>query len=539
MTINQELNPESMKTPHLFQFITILLFLLIGWIGCNDNSGPDLGNGSIEIITITHGENAAGYEVRIEGEEQMHVDVNDTLQSGSLNNGTYKVELLELPEECSVVGLNPVTVKIEDAHKESVTFEINCGDALNKTGTLEIISSTSLINSQEIYSVFINSEQYEIGANDTLLFENIAPDTYQIELGDLPSNCTVRGNNPQEIPVTTEFTVDLSFDVFCQTIFNYKFVYQNSKSYHFKSLRFLLADGTTEIVSPEYEYIHQITPSPDYSTIAFTASKKNEDIINLYIIDKDGTNLTQITHSPEDPEIISFSWSPDSNKISFSNSGDLYVINIDGSGLNQLTDNKTIHSGGTDWSPDGMNIVFSGYKKNDTSLADIYVIDSDGSDIINLTNSENDYYSSPLWSPDGSKIIFSSRSGNLFVFDTTTSQIINITKEQDGSNNYPDWAPDGSKIVYVKYISKTKEESMRIYTMNVDGSDVTVLTNTKPGILNQRPKWSPDGKYIIFNRFDYFDKYEPENHLFIMKVDGTQKNNMGAEGCCAKWIPLD
>jgi len=85
----------------------------------------------------------------------------------------------------------------------------------------------------------------------------------------------------------------------------------------------------------------------------------------LYLTDSvyDGTGITQLTYDVTDtnPEV-----SPDGKKIAFMSRRDgnweIYVMNIDGSGLQRLTDN-----GDTDglpiWSPDGQTIAFASDRK--------------------------------------------------------------------------------------------------------------------------------------------------------------------------------
>jgi Tol biopolymer transport system component len=62
------------------------------------------------------------------------------------------------------------------------------------------------------------------------------------------------------------------------------------------------------------------------------------------------------------------------------------------------------------------------------------------------------------------------------------------------------WSPDGEKIAYVESSDGTAD----IYTIDVDGTNMKRLTNTKPSAdrltgIND-PVWSPDGEKIAFQR---------------------------------------
>jgi len=74
---------------------------------------------------------------------------------------------------------------------------------------------------------------------------------------------------------------------------------------------------------------------------------------------------------------------------------EIYVMNADGSGLTNLTNNSA-----DDWSPawsaDGAKIAFSSDRDGN---AEIYVMNADGSGQTRLTNNSADDWS-PAWSPE-------------------------------------------------------------------------------------------------------------------------------------------
>ena len=141
-----------------------------------------------------------------------------------------------------------------------------------------------------------------------------------------------------------------------------------------------------------------------------------------------------------------------------------YVMNADGSGVVQLTDN-IYADGGAAWSPDGSSIAFGSDRDGDD---EIYVINVDGTGVIQLTdNSETD--SAPSWSPEGDRIAFNSnRDGDweIYVIDVgdagmgggaptaspSTSQektqdLVQLTDNVD-VDSVPSWSPDGSQFAF-------------------------------------------------------------------------------------------
>lgn len=90
-------------------------------------------------------------------------------------------------------------------------------------------------------------------------------------------------------------------------------------------------------------------------------------------------------------------WSPDGSRIAFvsqeKGSDDIWVINPDGTGVRQLTENTWEWDKHPSWSPDSKRIVFW---SNRTGLKQIFVMDADGRNVRNISNSEWDEYD-PIW----------------------------------------------------------------------------------------------------------------------------------------------
>jgi len=169
--------------------------------------------------------------------------------------------------------------------------------------------------------------------------------------------------------------------------------------------------------------------SPDGKKIAFFGSK--DEIRGLYVMDADGSNVINLTDRnflDREP-----SWSPDGKKIAFTPGNSIYIINADGSNLRKLINDVTDPA----WSPDGKRIAVT--MKKDENW-EIYVMDIDGSNLIQLTdNPAWDY--DPAWSPDGEKIAFTSnRDGNeeIYVMNADGSNQVNVTNNP-AEDRYPSW----------------------------------------------------------------------------------------------------
>ncbi len=145
--------------------------------------------------------------------------------------------------------------------------------------------------------------------------------------------------------------------------------------------------------------------SPDGSRITFF-SYGDGNKWQIYVVNADGSGLTNLTNSPGDEDALASALSPDGSRIAFSSARDgnyeIYVMNADGSVLTNLTNNPGNDGalghqglGYLGWSPDGSRISF--FSDRDGN-AEIYVMNADGSGQTNLTNNSGEDYD-PVWSP--------------------------------------------------------------------------------------------------------------------------------------------
>lgn len=132
-------------------------------------------------------------------------------------------------------------------------------------------------------------------------------------------------------------------------------------------------------------------------------------VYSLYnqIVVLDLANMSESILKPiEGKEYLNMTVSPDRSKIAFEEyGGNMFVINVDGSGLIDL---------GTGYHPrwlsDGKKIVYMISEDDGHSFtaSDIYIINSDGSGKRNITNSKDIIELNPSISPDGKKLVYSS-----------------------------------------------------------------------------------------------------------------------------------
>lgn len=248
---------------------------------------------------------------------------------------------------------------------------------------------------------------------------------------------------------------------------------------------------------------------------------------NIYVMNPDGTGQTQLTNQ-SGSQYLKPTWSPDGSKIAFYNYTDqqIYVMNSDGTGMHALVNVSGYHVHPT-WSPDGTQIAFSSdlYNPGATTPNHIYVVNADGSGSpVNLTSSTAASDSWPDWSSDGKKIAYASGTGTnfantqIYVMNADGSGQTNVSNSAH-ADNAPNWSPDGKKIVFHRDLGSTSSHNRQIFVMNADGSGQTQLTNNAG--QNLYPNWSPDGTRIAFQA--YYNNYAD---IYTMNANGTGVTNI-------------
>jgi Tol biopolymer transport system component len=257
--------------------------------------------------------------------------------------------------------------------------------------------------------------------------------------------------------------------------------------------------------------------SPDGVRIAFTRhetggeySQSTQD--DIVVMDSDGSDQRQVTPDVAGQSSFKPTWSPDGEHIAFLRSnavfvsspmryGDLFTVNLDGSGETRLTRGKLVS--GPAWSPDGQRIAMAigtrGRGVPTVPNTDIYVVNVAGEMAKRLTETPSVLESAPAWSPDGSRIAFArwryktayDGRGAIFVMKPDGSgQRLVLSPRHFASGPYSlSWSPDGRSLAFE---TSSMLGCTSISTVNLETNNVHAMTSCKkPREASVAPSWQP------------------------------------------------
>jgi Tol biopolymer transport system component len=256
------------------------------------------------------------------------------------------------------------------------------------------------------------------------------------------------------------------------------------------------ADGTRRMQLPDTGS-PDLEPawSPDGKRITFVSNTfrlNRQTDYEIWVMNVDGSGQRPITANTY-PD-INPAWSPDGSKIAFvssrpgDNARNVYVMDANGDDQTDLTqdhlyDTNLWYQGHDDhpaWSPDGSEIAYvHTFAPNASGKPNIWTMTAAGSGKVNLQadNSVSGFW--PAWSPDGSNIAYqgipSDNNPNIYVMDANLGGSGTAIDTDPADDDKPDWQPITLRIGDARV--KENNTSAR-FTVSLSGASQQPVTVT-------------------------------------------------------------
>lgn len=266
---------------------------------------------------------------------------------------------------------------------------------------------------------------------------------------------------------------------------------------------------------------------------------------NVFSSDSSGATMTNLTTSSG-----SFDYrpllSPTRDKIAFASNRDfnphIYTMRKSGIDVQKVTPIPVAgnynQGQGYCWSPNGAQLLFCHYDR-------LYLVNRDGTGLQQIaTAPANRHFNRVDWNGVIDKIVAQTTGVNVFdnelyIMDEDGSNMQQITGNPDGRIDNPSFSITGAEILYTYDVSgfnspDGRQLDARIFLMNNDSTNVRDLSQNKPNGTNDLyPRFSPDGAKIIFVNTSNTGIEQPD--IFIMNVDGTNRQLLFENATMPDW----
>ena len=359
--------------------------------------------GSIEVVTPTAGSTTDpdGYTVVLDVMTTRSIGVSGLETFPDLAVGQHQLELIDVADNCSVIGENPRAVTVEEGVATRIDFGVACPPFYDY-----IAFSSSRGEGSNIFVM-------KPDGSDLL---NLTPGTssygYPAWAPDATRIAFTGGRDIWVLNTATMQVTQLTHGARAQLSAwspdGARIAYDNFDCIDCDTcgdIWVINAEGSNPVnLTPGAAGGYEPSWSPDGSQIAFVEGGLVGDVPNIWVMEADGSNPVQVTNFQQYEPVYEPAWSPDGTRIAYSGGGEqavntIWVMDADGSNPTHLTgDLPAYQAWRPSWSPDGSRIVYWGYRPDDGYCYQIHVMEADGSNPTNITNG-NGCNTFPSWSP--------------------------------------------------------------------------------------------------------------------------------------------
>ncbi|MDP6251786.1 MAG: M20/M25/M40 family metallo-hydrolase [Verrucomicrobiota bacterium] len=265
-----------------------------------------------------------------------------------------------------------------------------------------------------------------------------------------------------------------------------------------------------------------------------------DETMDIFTAKPDGSDLRRLTTARGYDAEAGFS--PDGSKIVFGSTrsayadnltdeekklrevdlsyfGEIYIMNVDGSGQTRLTRTPG-YDGGPFFSPDGTRIVWRRFNKSG-AVAEIHTMKLDGTDVRKITSFKSMSWA-PYFHPSGDYIIFASNklgftNFELYLVDALGQREPVRVTERAGFDGLPVFSPDGTRLCWTS--NATPEKQSQLFLANWDHRGALAALGQAPQRVASQAALSPDVSID-----------DLKEHVAYLASDELEGRRTGSEG---------
>lgn len=273
------------------------------------------------------------------------------------------------------------------------------------------------------------------------------------------------------------------------------------------TLRSGFQDQTGRVLRHDRRYAFDTRPA----RLVFSRPEANAPEVlaprNLWVASLDGSQPGMLSREPLG--ILFAAVAPDGERVVYSapnpaapDSSGLWIVNMDGSGRQQLTGDLDGAILSVGWSPRGDLIAYERRAvvgvRGELGRPRILAIRPDGGGGGLLYGRADEAGSQPVWSPDGRRLLIAEagRGGRAIVDPAGQPVLI-----PGGGTDSGSWSPDGRQIAYADLVQE--RDVTRSVIRVVDSSGAQLIDLARPGYSDTAPAWAPGGHAVaVVGRHD-------------------------------------
>ncbi|WP_264737773.1 LysM peptidoglycan-binding domain-containing protein [Cytobacillus firmus] len=228
--------------------------------------------------------------------------------------------------------------------------------------------------------------------------------------------------------------------------------------------------------------------SPNSRRIAFIGKNRI-----IYVVDVASGAIAQIDQMEEGAE-FKLDWSPDSSQIAYTKQGRIIMYNILS---HQAQSIQQSDSTDVQWFPSGRDLLFQA--PDESGISQLFRIQTDGSGKQQITRNTGGRLNNAQLSPDGSFVLYTTPGVSISIIHTVELSTGNVFEVKGGplaKNYYPTWSPDSLKIAYSATAFEDHGYFSQVRTVGRRGEEdrIWAISNCFASPVT----WSTDGTKIAY-----------------------------------------